>query len=206
MPGTNNLERSAGAHLLAIAATARPSHDNEPIPREAMEAEAKLAAEASPEEIKLILGWLIISAILVGSKITQVKSKQMVGVLRDAVQAIGEGVLNIKVDEIGTHSIRSGAAMAMVMGGLPVYMIMLMGRWSSDAFLRYIRKQIEQFSHDVSTKMIKNMCYRYMPVPTESASNSDPRQRNNPNNAETRRNVGGDATRQARLPAFSLYT
>ena len=57
MPGTNNLERSAGAHLLAIAATARPSHDNEPIPsREAMEAEAKLAAEASPEEIKLILG------------------------------------------------------------------------------------------------------------------------------------------------------
>jgi hypothetical protein len=59
MPGTNNLERSAGAHLLAIAATARPSHDNEPIPRETMEAEAKLAAEASPEEIKLILGWLM---------------------------------------------------------------------------------------------------------------------------------------------------
>ena len=59
MPGTNNLERSAGAHLLAIAATARPSHDNEPIPREAMEAEAKLAAEASPEEVKLILGWLM---------------------------------------------------------------------------------------------------------------------------------------------------
>jgi hypothetical protein len=38
-------------HLLAIAATARPSHNNEPIPREAMEAEAKLAAEASPEEV-----------------------------------------------------------------------------------------------------------------------------------------------------------
>ena len=167
---------------------------------------------AAAELVRRILGYpgtdgnMPISAILVGSKITQVKSKQMVGVLRDAVQAIGEGVLNIKVDEIGTHSIRSGAAMAMVMGGLPVYMIMLMGRWSSDAFLRYIRKQIEQFSHDVSTKMIKNMCYRYMPVPTESASNSDPRQRNNPNNAETRRNVGGDATRQARLPAFSLYT
>ena len=46
-------------NYLAIAATSRPSHDNEPIPREAMEAEAKLAAEASPEEIKLILGWLM---------------------------------------------------------------------------------------------------------------------------------------------------
>ena len=57
MTGTNNLERSAGAHLLAIAATARPSHDNEPIPREAMEAEAKLAAEASPED--QIHTWLV---------------------------------------------------------------------------------------------------------------------------------------------------
>ena len=59
MPRTNNLERSASAHLLAIAATARPSHNNEPIPREAVEAEARLAAEASPEEIKIILGWMM---------------------------------------------------------------------------------------------------------------------------------------------------
>ena len=158
-----------------------------------------------------------VSAILVGTKVTHVKSKQMVGYLRDAVRAIGEDILNINAEDIGTHLIRSGAAMAMVMGGLPVYMIMLMGRWSSDAFLKYIRKQIEQFSHDVSSKMIKNMCYRYMPEPTESTTipdpdtnpdpnpDRDPRQRNNPNNAETRRNVGGDARRQARLPAFSLY-
>lgn len=147
-----------------------------------------------------------VSALLVGSKITHVTSKLMVGYLRDAVKAIGKDILNINAEDIGTHSIRSGAAMAMFMGGLPVYMIMLMGRWSSDAFLRYIRKQIEQFSHDVSAKMITNMCYRYMPVPTESTTNRDPRQHNNPNNAETRRNVGGDANRQARLPAFSQFT
>ena len=133
----------------------------------------------------------------------QVKSKQMVENLHDAVQTIGKDVLNIKAEEIGTHSIRSGAAMAMFLGGLPVYLIMLMGRWSSDAFLRYIRKQIEQFSHDVTAKMIKTMCYRYIPAPTESTTDRHPRQRNNPNNAETRRNVGGDSTRQARLPAFS---
>jgi len=57
MPGTNNLERMSNAHLLAIATTARPSHNNEPIPREAMEAENKLVAEATPEEVKMILGW-----------------------------------------------------------------------------------------------------------------------------------------------------
>ena len=56
MPGSNNLNRLAGAHLLAIATTARPSHDKEPIPREPMEARNKLVAEAMPEELKLILG------------------------------------------------------------------------------------------------------------------------------------------------------
>jgi hypothetical protein len=98
-----------------------------------------------------------ISALLIGSRITHVTGKQVANVLKDTVRAIGEDVLNIKADEVGTHSIRSAAAMAMFIGGLPVYLIMLMGRWSSDAFLRYIRKQIEQFSHDVSSKMIENM-------------------------------------------------
>ena len=50
VPGTNNLERSTGAHLLAIAATARPSHTKEPIPREEMKAINKLVAEATPEK------------------------------------------------------------------------------------------------------------------------------------------------------------
>ena len=59
VPGANNLERCAGAHLLAIAATAWPSHAEEPIPREEMEAINKLIAEATPEEKKLILGWMM---------------------------------------------------------------------------------------------------------------------------------------------------
>jgi hypothetical protein len=59
MPGTNNLDRIGNAHLLAIATTARPRHNEEPIPRETMEAEAKLVAEARPEEIKVILGWTV---------------------------------------------------------------------------------------------------------------------------------------------------
>ena len=150
-----------------------------------------------------------ISALLIGSRVTHVTGKQVANVLKDTVRAIGEDVLNIKADEVGTHSLRSAAAMAMFLGGLPVYLIMLMGRWSSDAFLRYIRKQVEQFSHDVSSKMIENMFHRYIPTlatTTPTSSNRDPKQRNNPNNAETRRNVGGNATRQARLPAFSQFT
>jgi hypothetical protein len=46
------------ALLLSIYIMARPGDPNEPIPREVMEALNKLAAEAAPEELKVILGWL----------------------------------------------------------------------------------------------------------------------------------------------------
>ena len=90
-----------------------------------------------------------ISAIWKYDRIEHITSKQISNALRDAVSAIGEDVLHIAKHEIGTHSIRSGAAMAMFLGGC-VFLIMMIGRWSSDAFLRYIRKQVEEFNHDVS--------------------------------------------------------
>jgi len=46
--------------------------------------------------------------------------------------------------------------MAMYLGGVPVFTIMLLGRWSSKAFLQYIRKQVQEFSNGVSQRMIIN--------------------------------------------------
>ena len=68
---------------------------------------------------------------------------------------MGETQLGFKADDIGLHSIRSGGAMAMFLSGVPVVIIMRVGRWSSDAFLEYIRDQVESFTADVSRKMIK---------------------------------------------------
>jgi hypothetical protein len=56
----------------------------------------------------------------------------------DTIQANGEDVLHIKKEIIGTHSIRSGTAMAMFSGNCSVCPTMMISRWSSDAFLRYI--------------------------------------------------------------------
>jgi hypothetical protein len=67
--------------------------------------------------------------------IDHITSKQILNALKDAVSAIGEDSLHIAANEIGTHSIRLGAAMAMFLGGCPVFLIMMVGRWSSDAFL-----------------------------------------------------------------------
>jgi hypothetical protein len=82
---------------------------------------------------------------------------------------------------------------------------MLIGRWLSDAFLRYIQKQVIEFSHNVSKKML--LFKNYKPVPNYDlriAANNT-RVCNNPNNVEMRRNVGGDASRQSRLPAFTQF-
>jgi hypothetical protein len=90
-----------------------------------------------------------VSAYMTNGTITHVTSTQVVNALRDVVGAIGETCLGIAKHGVGTHSLRSGAAMAMYLGECPVYTIMLIGRWSSDAFLWYILKQVMEFSHNV---------------------------------------------------------
>jgi hypothetical protein len=147
-----------------------------------------------------------ISAVLINNIITQITSENVIKALRDAVEAIREHRLGITKDEIGTHLIRSGAAMAMYLGECAVFTIMLIGRWSSDAFLRYIRKQVMEFSQNVAKKMLTYQNFRHIPDIHRRIPRDDPRQRNKPNNAETRRNIGGNMSRQARLPAFSLYS
>ncbi len=68
----------------------------------------------------------------------QITSRQVTVSLRAACATIGSAQLGFEPEEIGTHSLRSGAAMEMYLAGVPVYTIMLIGRWLSDAFLRYI--------------------------------------------------------------------
>ena len=102
----------------------------------------------------------LISAIWMYNRIEHITSTQIRNAVRDAVKAIGEDTLHILVNEIGTHSICSGAAMAMFLGGCPVFLIMMIGRWSNDAFLRYIRKQVEEFNHGVLQKMLTHMFHR----------------------------------------------
>ena len=71
-----------------------------------------------------------------------------------AVTNLGQSVLGFTADEVGTHSNHSGGAMGMFLAGTPVYTIMLMGIWSSDSFMHYIRKQVLSLSHGISTKML----------------------------------------------------
>ena len=57
--------------------------------------------------------------------------------------------------DIGTKSIRSGAAMGLCLANHSNERIMLMGRWLSQAFLVYIRPQVIELSTNMSRDMIR---------------------------------------------------
>lgn len=143
-----------------------------------------------------------VSAVWRNNRIEHISSKEMVKALQAAVESIGEDTLGIKKEDIGTHSIQSGAAIAMYLGDCPVFTIMMIGRWSSDAFLRYIRKQVEQFSHNISKHMIKNhssdtyqMCNEYHDSTQDRITSKLDK---------TRYNIDGSMSHQAHMSAISL--
>jgi len=143
-----------------------------------------------------------VNTIFVDNKLSTISSATMLEKLRAAARLIGEDVLGFDPEYIGTHSIRSGAAMAMYLADVATFTIMMIGRWSSDAFLRYIRKQVEQFSHNVSSRMIRHEDFFTTPNFEPSVSRHDTRTPNDPNNFATRQ-TGGVAPFRAR---FALCT
>ena len=68
----------------------------------------------------------------------------------------GKKVFGFDAEDIGTKSLRSGAAMSLFLMNHPVHKIMILGRWSSDAFLVYIRPQVLEWTNNMSSDMIAN--------------------------------------------------
>jgi hypothetical protein len=58
------------------------------------------------------------------------------------------------IREIDNRSIRSGAAMALFMKDHLTAKIMILGRWSLDAFLVYIRHQVVEWANNMSRDMV----------------------------------------------------
>jgi hypothetical protein len=57
--------------------------------------------------------------------------------------------------------------MAMYLAGVSVFSIVLIGRWSSTAFLKYIRKQVQEFLQGISSKTIEVQSFKHVHNPTE---------------------------------------
>ena len=144
-----------------------------------------------------------VCTIYTRGKLSLLASSTVLSKMRGAAAALGREKLGCDPEDIGAHSIRSGAAMAMYLDNVPVFSIMLIGRWSSDAFLRHIRKQVQQFSCNVSARMIKHQHFFTIP----DFSPEDPRMRNCRDLYSTRSDIGpGQSQWMAQLPSFSLVT
>lgn len=133
-----------------------------------------------------------------------VTGDDMLKFMRRTAEAIGEDKLGFSPEDIRTHSVRSGAAMAMFLDNTPIFLIMLVGRWSSDAFLKYIRKQVLETAKGISSRMLKNDLFHVLPSP--SSTIDDPRTRNKESFASNLSSMAMTSSRlQAMRPAFSLY-
>jgi hypothetical protein len=75
--------------------------------------------------------------------------------------------------------------LGMFLSGTPVYTIMLMGRWSLDAFMRYICKQILSLSHGIATKMLTYEQFYTVPDFVHNSADGDMRGHHNTNLAAT---------------------
>jgi hypothetical protein len=126
-----------------------------------------------------------INTVILSGRKFQISSDQILSTIRRTVSSIGHEALGFGPDDVGTHSNRSGKAMGMFLTGTPVYTIMLIGRWSLDAFMRYTRKQVLEASHGISAKMLSFEDFYTIPDFDHNTDDGDRRTRNSSNLATT---------------------
>jgi hypothetical protein len=66
----------------------------------------------------------------------------------------GKEKFGFDLKDIGNHSIRSGAAMALFLMDHHPTKIMILGRWKSEAFMDYIRPQVLEWTNLMSRDMV----------------------------------------------------
>ena len=142
-----------------------------------------------------------INTVMIDDTLIEIKSEQVLKRIREVVKHFGTDDLGFNETEIGTHPIRSSAAMQLFLNRYPTYQIMLLGRWSSDAFLKYIRRQVLEFSKGISDSMVQMEFYTVPEV--EYVDPNDPHTRNTASSATTSSN--GRAM-GARYPTAAVHT
>jgi hypothetical protein len=101
-----------------------------------------------------------INTTLAGDRTVLLPSTLLLKHLRSSCSLLGGfETFGFRPLDLGTRSIRSGAAMGLFLMNHSVTKIMLMGRWSSDAFLNYIRPQVLEWTNQLSADMIHNNSY-----------------------------------------------
>jgi hypothetical protein len=92
----------------------------------------------------------------------QVTSPMITVALRSAAHLVGATVGFLPAD-VSCRSLRAGGAMAMLCARIDPLTIQLLGRWRSDAMLRYLHVQAAPLTNDIASRMLQGGQYQLLP-------------------------------------------
>ena len=95
-----------------------------------------------------------------------IKPTDISAAVKHAAGAVGLYNLGYSQDDVSSHSLRAGGAMAMHLNGVDTITIRKIRRWKSDTFLMYIHEQISAFAAGVPIKMSQAIPFRHIAGPT----------------------------------------
>ena len=100
-------------------------------------------------------GKTAVNTFFKNGQLVQITSEIIRDHLRKFVLSIDPLEKFYKIKKIGTHTIRTSFAMILHSAKVAAYIIQMMGRWASNAWLRYIRTKIPDFSKNISKLMVQ---------------------------------------------------
>jgi len=83
----------------------------------------------------------------------QVRSQDIVNVVKDALPAVGLNNSRFKRSDVGSHSLRARGAMALYLNSHTTLEIQRAGRWTSATFLEYIHSQLSATMRGLAQSM-----------------------------------------------------
>jgi hypothetical protein len=83
-----------------------------------------------------------LAAFYRGGRRTLIKAKDVTEVVRNAMR-LNVHLTGIEASDVSVRSLRSGGAMALLHGRVDLSNIHMMGRWNSDAMMRYLHVQAQ---------------------------------------------------------------
>jgi hypothetical protein len=100
-----------------------------------------------------------------GNRRTLVKAKGVTEVLRNAMR-LNVHRTGIEASDVSARSLRAGGAMALLHGRVDLSNIRMMGRWHSDAMMRYLHVQAQPILGNYAARMFNEGTYSFLPDET----------------------------------------
>ena len=97
-----------------------------------------------------------VNLFLKNLKLVKITSAQIQSHLKAHVLNIDPLQQKYQISRIGTHTVRTSLAMILNDQGVATYIIQIIGRWRSVAFMKYIRSALPSFTKGISQLMVNS--------------------------------------------------